>query len=85
MQQIEGNLLQPLLQSHSMHLHAAVVLLAVTAGGTLAGIAGAFLSVPIAAGAVALRYLGRAAGRRQRPMSRLSSGDVGRSVGRAAR
>ncbi|WP_147200937.1 AI-2E family transporter [Pseudonocardia asaccharolytica] len=57
-QQLEGNVLQPILQSRSVQLHAAVVLLAVAAGGTLYGIAGAFLSVPIvAAAAVVLRYL----------------------------
>ena len=57
-QQVEGNVLQPILQGKSLNLHAAVVLLAVTAGGSLYGIAGAFLAVPIAAaGAVVLRYL----------------------------
>ena len=48
-QQVEGNLLQPLLQSKAMGLHAAVVLLSVTVGSTLAGIVGAFLAVPVAA------------------------------------
>ncbi|OBG99337.1 AI-2E family transporter [Mycobacterium sp. E136] len=48
-QQIEGNVLQPLLQSRVMKLHAAVVLLAVTAGGALYGIVGAFLAVPTVA------------------------------------
>ncbi len=58
-QQIEGNVLQPMLQSRSLRLHSAVVLLAVTAGSTLYGIAGAFLSVPVvAAAAVVVRYLG---------------------------
>lgn len=58
-QQIEGNVLQPILQSRSLRLHSAVVLLAVTAGSTLYGIAGAFLSVPVvAAAAVVVRYLG---------------------------
>jgi len=58
-QQIEGNVLQPLLQSRGLGLHAAVVLLAITAGSTLYGIAGAFLAVPVtAAFAVVLRYLG---------------------------
>jgi putative heme transporter len=58
-QQLEGNVLQPYLQGRSLRLHAAVVLLAVTAGSTLYGIAGAFLSVPVvAAAAVVLRYLG---------------------------
>jgi predicted PurR-regulated permease PerM len=58
-QQVEGNVLQPMLQSRTMQLHAAVVLLAVTAGGSLYGIAGAFLAVPVvAAVAVVLRYMG---------------------------
>jgi putative heme transporter len=57
--QVEGNLLQPIVQGKGLGLHAAVVILAVTAGGSLAGIAGAFLSVPIAAvGAEIIRYLG---------------------------
>ncbi|MFF0490791.1 AI-2E family transporter [Nocardia sp. NPDC004068] len=58
-QQLEGNVLQPVLQSRSMKLHAVVVLLAVTAGGSLFGIVGAFLAVPVAAVvAVVVRYLG---------------------------
>lgn len=58
-QQIEGNVLQPILQSRSLGLHSAVVLLAVTGGSALYGIAGAFLAVPaVAAAAVVLRYLG---------------------------
>ena len=57
-QQLEGNVLSPMLQSKSMDLHAAVVLLAVTLGGTLFGIVGAFLAVPVTAVvAVVLRYL----------------------------
>lgn len=57
-QQIEGNVLSPWLQSKSMNLHAAVVLLSVTLGATLFGITGAFLAVPVAATvAVVLRYL----------------------------
>jgi predicted PurR-regulated permease PerM len=58
-QQIEGNVLQPVLQSKSMKLHAVVVLLAVTAGGSVFGIVGAFLAVPAAAvAAVVVRYIG---------------------------
>ncbi|SEC92684.1 Predicted PurR-regulated permease PerM [Nocardioides exalbidus] len=57
-QQVEGNVLSPILQSKSMNLHAAVVLLAVTLGGTLFGISGAFLAVPVTAVlAVVVRYL----------------------------
>lgn len=48
-QQIEGNLLQPWLQSNALSLHPIAVVLAVTAGGGLAGILGALLAVPIAA------------------------------------
>lgn len=48
-QQIEGNVLQPALQSKAMNLHAAVVLLSVTVGSALFGILGAFLAVPFAA------------------------------------
>ncbi|WP_165165078.1 AI-2E family transporter [Corynebacterium qintianiae] len=55
-QQIEGNVLQPILQSKAMGLHAAVVLLSVAVGGTLFGIVGAFLAVPVAA--VAAVFLG---------------------------
>lgn len=56
-QQIEGNVLLPILQSKSMDLHAGIVLIAITVGGTLFGIVGAFLAVPVAASAVViLRY-----------------------------
>ena len=51
---LEGTFLQPTIQSRSVHLHPAVVLLVVTAGGSLFGIAGAFLAVPVAAVAAAV-------------------------------
>ncbi|RLP76113.1 AI-2E family transporter [Mycetocola tolaasinivorans] len=47
--QLEGNLLQPVLMARSLKLHALVILLALTAGTLLAGIIGAVLAVPIAA------------------------------------
>jgi len=57
-QQVEGNLLQPVVQGKGLGLHAAVVILAVAAGGSLFGIAGAFFAVPVAAiGAEIVRYL----------------------------
>lgn len=57
-QQLEGNVLSPWLQGKNMNLHAAVVLLSVTAGGTMFGVTGAFLAVPVAAAtAELLRYL----------------------------
>jgi predicted PurR-regulated permease PerM len=48
-QQIEGNLLQPLIMGRAVELHPSVVLFAVTAGGVLGGVVGIFLAVPIAA------------------------------------
>jgi putative heme transporter len=57
-QQLEGNVLSPMLQSKSSDLHAGVVLLAIALGSTLFGIIGAFLAVPVVATlAVILRYL----------------------------
>jgi predicted PurR-regulated permease PerM len=57
-QQLEGNVMQPLLQGQSLKLHPAIVLIAVTTGGTLFGIAGAFLAVPVVAvAATVLRYI----------------------------
>ncbi|MBM7083710.1 AI-2E family transporter [Micromonospora sp. MMS20-R2-29] len=48
-QQVEGNLLEPLIMKRQVQLHPAVILVVVTAGTLIAGIAGAFVSVPIAA------------------------------------
>lgn len=57
-QQLEGNVLSPILQGKNMNLHPAVVLLSVTAGGSLFGITGAFLAVPVVASvAEILRYV----------------------------
>ena len=76
-QQVEGNVLQPVLQSGSLGLHAAVVVLAVTAGSTLFGIAGAFLAVPVtAAAAVVLRYLGERIDARTAPEPDLTDDEV---------
>ena len=47
--QLEGNLLQPVLMGRSMKLHAFVVLVALTVGTVLSGIVGAVLAVPITA------------------------------------
>lgn len=64
-QQLEGNVLQPWLQSKSMKLHAVIVLLAVTLGGSTFGVIGAFLAVPVAAAAaVVIRYYGEQVGER---------------------
>jgi predicted PurR-regulated permease PerM len=46
---IEGTFLQPMIQSRRVELHPAVILLAVAAGGSLFGIPGAYLAVPVTA------------------------------------
>jgi predicted PurR-regulated permease PerM len=48
-QQLEGNVFQPMIQSRGLGLHAAVVLLVVVLGGNLAGVVGSLLAVPAAA------------------------------------
>nr|WP_308800196.1 AI-2E family transporter [Agromyces protaetiae] len=47
--QLEGNLLQPVVMAQSLKLHPLVILIALTVGTILGGITGAVLAVPIAA------------------------------------
>ncbi|WP_372697708.1 AI-2E family transporter [Arthrobacter sp. JSM 101049] len=47
--QLEGNFLQPVVMGQALHLHALVILLALTIGTVLSGIVGAVLSVPLTA------------------------------------
>lgn len=57
-QQLEGNILSPMLQSRAMNLHPVIVLVSVTVGGGLFGLIGGFLAVPAAAMiAVCYRYV----------------------------
>lgn len=48
-QQLEGNVMQPLLMGRAVELGGVAVVLAVAVGSVLAGIAGALLSVPLLA------------------------------------
>ncbi|HWG97752.1 MAG TPA: AI-2E family transporter [Pilimelia sp.] len=48
-QQAESNLLQPFVMGRALRLHPAVVLLAVSAGTLVGGIAGAVVAVPVVA------------------------------------
>lgn len=48
-QQLEGNLLQPVVMGNTLHLHGMVVLIALTGGSVLGGIVGALISVPLVA------------------------------------
>lgn len=50
-QQLEGNILGPLVLGKAVALHPLVVLVAITAGAVTFGILGAFLAVPVAASA----------------------------------
>lgn len=60
-QQIEGNLLQPLILERAVRLHPLVTVVAVAGGLILGGLLGAFLSVPLVAIAVRIgsHYRGR--------------------------
>ncbi|HWT26205.1 MAG TPA: AI-2E family transporter [Solirubrobacteraceae bacterium] len=56
-QQLEGNVLYPVVVGRRLSLHPVAILLALTAGGILGGVAGAFLAVPVAAvGAAVLEF-----------------------------
>lgn len=47
-QQVENNILQPLVYGRSVRLHPVVVFIAVLAGGQLLGILGALIAIPVA-------------------------------------
>ncbi|MDQ4144559.1 MAG: AI-2E family transporter [Actinomycetota bacterium] len=48
-QQVEGDVLQPIVLGRAVNLHPLVILLSLTGGAIIAGVAGAFLAVPMAA------------------------------------
>ncbi|MGQ5229142.1 AI-2E family transporter [Streptomyces sp. MN3] len=48
-QVLEGNIFQPMVQSRTVRIHPAVILVALTAGATVAGIVGVLLAVPVTA------------------------------------
>ncbi|WP_371502000.1 AI-2E family transporter [Kitasatospora sp. NBC_00374] len=64
-QMVEGNVLQPLIQSRTVELHPATIMFAVVAGAGIAGIIGALIAVPICAAG-----LGVVAVLRGRPLGR---------------
>ena len=53
-QQIEGNVMAPIILGRSISLHPILVIMAVATGGALWGILGAFVAVPISAIALTL-------------------------------
>jgi predicted PurR-regulated permease PerM len=48
-QQLEAHILQPLVMGRAVSIHPLAIVLAITAGGVLAGIVGALLAVPLVA------------------------------------
>ncbi|MGW2031408.1 AI-2E family transporter [Streptomyces sp. NPDC001356] len=68
-QVLEGHVLQPVIQSRTVQMHPAAVLLTITAGASVAGILGMLLAVPLTAAAFgAVRELrGRQATSRDAP------------------
>ncbi|MEU9988757.1 AI-2E family transporter [Streptomyces sp. NPDC048045] len=53
-QVLEGHVLQPAIQSRTVQMHPAVVMLTITAGASVAGILGMLLAVPLTAAAFAV-------------------------------
>ncbi|MET9296500.1 AI-2E family transporter [Streptomyces sp. NPDC003077] len=49
---LEGHILQPIIQSRTVRMHPAIVLLALAAGAAVAGILGMLLAVPLTAAAI---------------------------------
>ncbi|MFH9938751.1 AI-2E family transporter [Streptomyces murinus] len=50
-QVLEGHVLQPMIQSRTVQMHPAVVMVTITAGASVAGILGMLLAVPLTAAA----------------------------------
>lgn len=48
-QQLESNVLEPVVLSRAIHLHPLLVLVVITTGALVLGVLGAFLAVPVAA------------------------------------
>ncbi|WP_441247799.1 AI-2E family transporter [Kitasatospora sp. McL0602] len=61
-QAVEGNILQPVIQSRTVELHPATIMFAVVAGAGIAGILGALLAVPVCAAGLGVVSVLRAAG-----------------------
>ena len=50
-QVLEGHVLQPMIQSRTVQMHPAMVMVAITAGASVAGVLGMLLAVPLTAAA----------------------------------
>lgn len=78
-QQFDSDLLAPLVFGRSLDLHPVVVLLAITGGGAMFGLAGAFLAVPVTA--IIINVI---AEHRRSTSASVSDDDAGGSVDRQA-
>ncbi|MEM1033255.1 MAG: AI-2E family transporter [Myxococcota bacterium] len=58
-QAVEGNVLHPMILGRQLKLPGTVVLFVVTTGATLAGVAGAFLAIPLTAVAYRVTLIAR--------------------------
>jgi predicted PurR-regulated permease PerM len=58
-QQVEGNLLQPLVMGHTLQLHAVTTVVSVTIGALVGGVLGALVAVPLVAAAYRLMIQAR--------------------------
>ncbi|TXS71855.1 AI-2E family transporter [Streptomyces sp. sk2.1] len=76
-QVLEGHVLQPMIQSRTVQMHPAMVMIAITAGASVAGLLGMLLAVPVCAAAFGV--IGELRGDRPGP----SSGAPGASGGGA--
>ena len=62
-QQLENNVLVPIIQGDAVELHPSLVIFALIIGGSIAGLLGAILAIPITAAAMQVyRYLFRRPG-----------------------
>ncbi|MEU6373712.1 AI-2E family transporter [Streptomyces sp. NPDC046909] len=55
-QVLEGHVLQPMIQSRTVQMHPAVVMLTITAGASVAGVLGMLLAVPLTAAAFGIAH-----------------------------
>lgn len=76
-QQLESQVLQPIVMGAAVKVHPLAVVIAVAAGGYLAGIPGVLFAVPLVAFAnVVVRYLASGEWRTDREVAKLTTGQV---------
>ncbi|MFH8513890.1 AI-2E family transporter [Streptomyces gelaticus] len=78
-QVLEGHVLQPMIQSRTVQMHPAMIMIALTAGASVAGLLGMLLAVPVCAAAFGV--LGELRGGRPGPPSRNGDGGGGGGEG----